>query len=526
MQISAVDSNCSTATGNPAVLTPTASCIRSSFPAALAADRGTARCGRSAFRDAEGAAQAVGACRRWAAAKAALEVGNAEYQQCSGGNLDDQSHGPVLFKDCLDVCLPKISHESVQPCKIRLSSITKAAARFTANRPGPCIKSRHRAAQTLLRSGFRTRRNARIIRREFQLQEFEFVRSIVPGKFSGAQPARSTNWRWPRSRAPFSPSSGLRSARMPAMATRHDWYKAAALALRDRIVHHWLTGRKAKLRRRPQAGLLSQPGIPDRPPVHRRAEQYGAAAGIRGRARRSRRRPVRTCANASRMRRSAMAASGGSRPASWKAWRRWRFPPSATASATISACSARSSRRAGSTNIPTNGWASATPGNSSGRKWSTRCNFGGSVEHVDDQGPRPRDLASGGDRAGRRLRHADRGLARPARQRAAAVVGALARPAQARCLQHRRLSRRHRRGSARGIDLQIPLSQRRKPGGARVAAAPGIFLRLGLVAGSDQAPPRLRRAVAQPGRQGRGAAQRHPSQPRRHRTDAHPGRSA
>ena len=25
------------------------------------------------------------------------------------------------------------------------------------------------------------------------------------------------------------------------MATRHDWYKAAALALRDRIVHRWLT---------------------------------------------------------------------------------------------------------------------------------------------------------------------------------------------------------------------------------------------------------------------------------------------
>jgi starch phosphorylase len=28
------------------------------------------------------------------------------------------------------------------------------------------------------------------------------------------------------------------------MATKHDWYKAAALALRDRIVHHWLTGDK------------------------------------------------------------------------------------------------------------------------------------------------------------------------------------------------------------------------------------------------------------------------------------------
>src|SRR6202140_1144217 len=28
------------------------------------------------------------------------------------------------------------------------------------------------------------------------------------------------------------------------MATRHDWYKAAALALRDRIVHYWLTAEK------------------------------------------------------------------------------------------------------------------------------------------------------------------------------------------------------------------------------------------------------------------------------------------
>src|ERR1700738_5161594 len=28
------------------------------------------------------------------------------------------------------------------------------------------------------------------------------------------------------------------------MATKHDWYKAAALALRDRIVHRWLTTEK------------------------------------------------------------------------------------------------------------------------------------------------------------------------------------------------------------------------------------------------------------------------------------------
>ena len=76
------------------------------------------------------------------------------------------------------------------------------------------------------------------------------------------------------------------------------------------------------------------------------------------------------------------------------------------------------------------------------------------------------------------------------------------------------------------VDLQVPLSERREPGRPRVAAAPGIFLRLGLAAGSGPAASRLRRAVARAGVQGRGAAQRHPSEPRRHRTDAHSGRPA
>ena len=153
--------------------------------------------------------------------------------------------------------------------------------------------------------------------------------------------------------------------------------------------------------------------------------------------------------------------------------------------------------------------------------------FGGSVEtRHRREGPQPRDLASGGNGGGGRLRYADRRLARPARQRAAAVVGARARSAQARCLQHRRLSRRQRRAGARRVDLQIPLSERRERGGTRTAAAPGIFLRLGVAAGSDQAPSRLRRPTARAGAKGRGAAQRHPSQPRRHRADAHPGRSA
>src|SRR6201984_296640 len=36
----------------------------------------------------------------------------------------------------------------------------------------------------------------------------------------------------------------LAIGRDAGMATRHDWYKAAALALRDRIVHRWLLAEK------------------------------------------------------------------------------------------------------------------------------------------------------------------------------------------------------------------------------------------------------------------------------------------
>ena len=117
---------------------------------------------------------------------------------------------------------------------------------------------------------------------------------------------------------------------------------------------------------------------------------------------------------------------------------------------------------AGSRNIPTNGSASAIPGNSSGRRWSITSISAAASSMPTRKRPRPRDLASRRNRAGRRLRHADRRLARPARQRAAAVVGARARSAAARRVQHRRLSRRQRRAGARRIDLQIPLSERRE----------------------------------------------------------------
>ena len=41
------------------------------------------------------------------------------------------------------------------------------------------------------------------------------------------------------------------------MATKHDWYKAAALALRDRIVHRWLTAESRATTPAPSGSITS-----------------------------------------------------------------------------------------------------------------------------------------------------------------------------------------------------------------------------------------------------------------------------
>ena len=55
----------------------------------------------------------------------------------------------------------------------------------------------------------------------------------------------------------------------PQNATRHDWFFAVALAVRNRLAGRLDDHHAHRLRRRPQAGLLSQPRIPDRPPARR-----------------------------------------------------------------------------------------------------------------------------------------------------------------------------------------------------------------------------------------------------------------
>ena len=77
------------------------------------------------------------------------------------------------------------------------------------------------------------------------------------------------------------------------------------------------------------------------------------------------------------------------------------------------------------------------------------------------RGALARGLAPRRDHPGGRLRHADRRLARPPRQSAAAVVGPRGRSAAPRHVQRRRPRRRAIAAGARRSHLQDPLSERR-----------------------------------------------------------------
>ena len=168
-------------------------------------------------------------------------------------------------------------------------------------------------------------------------------------------------------------------------ASERDWFVAVALATRDRIVNDWMRFGAERLSRESPPRLLSVAGIPDRPPADRRAHQSRPGrADARG-ARRPRHRPrqIAQCraGRGARQRRPRAprrlfhGEHGDARPS----------PPTAMASATTTACSARPSPTAGSTNIPRTGWISAIRGSSPAPRSIYNIGFGGDV----DGAPRP-----------------------------------------------------------------------------------------------------------------------------------------
>ena len=143
--------------------------------------------------------------------------------------------------------------------------------------------------------------------------------------------------------------------RLEATATKHDLYFALALTVRDRAfpAHRREPG-KLRRRRRATRGV-SLRGVPARAasreqsaqPRHHGSRRAKRCAGSATTSMKSSRRR--------RSRASAMAGSGGWRRVTWIRSRRSKCRRSATASATSSAFSIRSSATAGSARSPTSG---------------------------------------------------------------------------------------------------------------------------------------------------------------------------
>ena len=243
------------------------------------------------------------------------------------------------------------------------------------------------------------------------------------------------------------------------MATRHDWYKAAALALRDRMVHRWLvTDKESYDAGRKRVYYLSLEFLIGRLFTDALNNMgllplFDAALGDLGVGLDELRKcePDAALGNGGLGRLAAcfmesMATLGYPGDGLWHPL---RFRPVPTDHRP--GLAAGISRRMAGVRQPL-GIAAAGGGLSGPVRRHRRTGD-------RRQGARSRGLASGGNGAGGRLRHADRRLARPARQRAAAVVGAGAGSAADRRLQQRRLSRRGGPRSPRRGDLQVPLSQ-------------------------------------------------------------------
>ena len=307
------------------------------------------------------------------------------------------------------------------------------------------------------------------------------------------------------------------------MATKHDWYKAAALALRDRIVHRWLTAEKASY----DAG--------------RKRVYYLSLEFLIGR--------LFTDALNNMGLLAVFEAALGDLGVGLSELRKCE-PDAALGNGGLGRLAACFMESMATLAIPAigygirydfglfrqiinNGWQKEYPDEwlSFGNPWEFQrpevvyhVHFGGGVEHVETNGR-------------------DRAIWHPAETVQAVaydtpIVGWRGQHVNALRLWSARspdplkldvfntgdyLGASAEEARAESI-CKFLYPNDENPAGRRAAAAPGIFLRLGLAAGSGQPSSRLRWAVTQPRVKGRGAAQRYPPQSRRHRADAHSGR--
>ena len=286
---------------------------------------------------------------------------------------------------------------------------------------------------------------------------------------------------------------------------------------------------RRRLRRQAQARLLSLARIPDRPAAVRRADQSRRRRADGRGADGARRQPRPSCARSSRTRRSATAASAGSPPASWTAWRRCGIAAHGYGIRYDHGLFRQ---------IIRDGWQQETPEDwlANGNPWEferPEVQLRDRLRRLGRDGARRRRRAPrhiwhpAETRRGGRLRHADRRLARPARQHAAPVVGARARSVQARRLQRRRLCRRAlatRCAPRRSRKVLYPSDA--TPAGQELRLRQEYFFTSASLQDLIRRHVQAARRRPHARRPRRDPAQRHPSGDRGRRADAHSDRRA
>ena len=173
-----------------------------------------------------------------------------------------------------------------------------------------------------------------------------------------------------------------------------------------------------------------------------------------------------------RMPHSATAAWAVSPPASSTPCRPWASRRTATAFATRTGCSASPSRTAGRSRRPRSGCARPTRGSSN----ATGGQLPNPLRRVRAHRWCPHHLDAGGDRAGRRLRHAGSRLARALGQHAAPVVREIGAGIRPGALQPGRLDGRRRPLGPRRNHQPRALPRRHHRAGPGAEAEAGVLL--------------------------------------------------
>ena len=157
----------------------------------------------------------------------------------------------------------------------------------------------------------------------------------------------------------------------PAIANRHDWLNAVLFAVRDRMVERWLRSRAQLSQDVRQVYYLSMEFLIGRTlsnallsmgiyqDIDNALNEMGLSPG--------------ELLEEENDPASATAVWGARRPASSIRWRRWRCRGAATAFATSTACSSRTSSTASRWSRRTIGWSTAIRGSFRATTPATRC---------------------------------------------------------------------------------------------------------------------------------------------------------